>query len=154
MTASNTTPSGSSPKASGPRFVKAYPRILRHPDLSMTAKCVYLVVKSYANAKGEAFPARWRIAANCGIGSMRTLTRALNELKAFGVLFWNKGYSGRANTYQLTDLQCHYRLVKAEVQKVTYSQVLKVPTKKNQCKKELLQETPDNVVALPGKARA
>lgn len=134
-----------------PSFVALYRTIIRHPGLSTTAKAVYAAVKSYADANGYCYPPRWRIAANCGIKSLKTLQDALNELKEFGVLFWSKGSAGRANEYHLTDKQCHYRLIKeeAEGQILAYAQVQKLHPKNIQYPDTLEEPTPENVVKMP-----
>lgn len=130
-----------------PTFVLLYRSIIRHPDLSCTAKAVYAAVKSYADANGYCYPPRWRLAANCGIKSLKTLDTALEELKQFGILFWSKGSAGRANEYHLTDKQCHYKLKREEVQKLRYAEVQKL-LPKNIHLPSTLQETPPNVLPM------
>jgi hypothetical protein len=132
-----------------PAFVQLYRSILRHPDLSATAKAVYAIVKGYADSKGVCWPPRWRIGANLGTKSLRTVDAALEELKTFGVLFWIKGDSTKANEYHFTDKQCHYRLKREEVQNLRYSQVPNLLPKYIQLPRTLEEPTPDNVVKLP-----
>lgn len=89
----------------GPRFAKAYTRIMRDPTLSMGAKCVWLVIKTYANKEGVAWPSRERIAEDLGV-SLKPVKTALKELKERRLLSWTKGGEGKSNVYLLDD--AHY----------------------------------------------
>ena len=45
-------------KNHGPRFAKAYTKILRDPTLTPLEKCVWLVIKTYADKNGSAIRPR------------------------------------------------------------------------------------------------
>lgn len=66
--------------------------IVRRPDLSPTAKIVWLVIASHADVTGVAWPSWRTIQTEAGV-SRATVNRALGELKAAGLITWKQSVS-------------------------------------------------------------
>jgi hypothetical protein len=58
--------------------------VARHPALSITAKALYSVLDSYADAKGMCWPSNTRLMSDLRI-SLSPLQRAMRELQEIGV---------------------------------------------------------------------
>lgn len=65
---------------SGPRFAKAYTKLLRDPSISPGAKALYCVLKSYADANSHCHPATATLADNLGV-NRKTAVKWLRELE-------------------------------------------------------------------------
>ncbi len=90
-----------------PPFVIAYKAILRDPRLSLAAKAVLHIIKSYANRDGTyCFPSIERLCQNAAV-SRSSMNRHLRELKKAGMIFTNqrrtKGQKASTSTFLLYD---------------------------------------------------
>ena len=85
-------PDGIGGKKRGPRFVKAFTRILRDHRLKPVDKCVLWCIKSYADADGYCIPSVDRISADLNIGKV-TIHKAMKKLRTMGVMNWPRGWT-------------------------------------------------------------
>ena len=73
--------------------------VVRDSALTWRGKVVGLVLSTYMNKHGHAFPSRDTIAAGGSVG-VRTVDRALAELEVAGLLSVRRSKGRRANRYQ------------------------------------------------------
>ena len=73
--------------------------LIRNAALSPQARCLYMILASYANAEQICWPSRSRLAADIGL-SVRTVARLLKGLEGVG-LIERKASTGRTTTYRL-----------------------------------------------------
>ena len=110
------------------------PALWQHPRLSLNAKGVATVLLMHRNAEDSAcFPDYETIGLEVGFSknSRHTVKRALQELKAAGLIDWRR--HGRANRYDLNGLLalCDQKLLSAaEVEKAVKG-TKNVPRRKN-----------------------
>lgn len=113
------------------RFARCYRAILWEPMISTTAKAVYGALKCYADdKKGKCWPSRPTLAKDLKC-SVRTVGDALNELRYWGVVCWEKGFSGKANTYLFTDERAAAAIERGEGPKLPYDPLLELPPNEN-----------------------
>lgn len=92
------------PKKKRPPFVIAYKAVLRLANLSLEAKAVLLILKSYANSDGtHCFPSLDKLAADAGC-SHRTIRRYLAELKKRGLIHSEQRQTGKGKFSSITFL--------------------------------------------------
>lgn len=132
-------------KNHGPRFAKAYTKILRDPTLTPLEKCVWLVIKTYADKNGSAHPSKKTIADGIGI-TPRAVSLAITVLKEKRLLDWQPGFAGVSNFYLLTDEHYAKFLAKSGGTPVPSQVGTPVPTKKTQ-----EEESPSVREVEPGK---
>jgi len=74
---------------------------IRDSELDRAAKQVALVISTFMNGSGSAFPAKSTIAIGCGFNSVRTVDSAINRLEDTGYLIVGRSRGGRTytNTY-------------------------------------------------------
>jgi hypothetical protein len=101
------------------KWTKLYTDILREPLLTAYAKTVYAAIKSYADKSGKCWPSKALIALDTGFDE-RTITTAIYELWFFGVLTWNSGHDGKANTYFFNDETAASRILHHKAPKVSF----------------------------------
>lgn len=71
----------------------------KHTNLDVSAVLVGLALSAYMNKTGVAYPSRALLAEGCRI-SMRTVTNAIRDLEAAGLLRVERGRGrGRSNIY-------------------------------------------------------
>lgn len=63
--------------------------IVRDQEISGRAKLVYMCLNSRASERGETFPSHALISKEAGV-SVSSVKLALNELKAKGIVHWEK----------------------------------------------------------------
>jgi len=100
-------------KKRGPRFVKAFTRLLRDPRISTTDKCVLFALKSYADANDHCFPSVNTIAADLGIWR-KTVVRSLSRLEQYRLITRIPRFKAGKQTssdYHIDDL--HFTLHRA-----------------------------------------
>lgn len=90
-----------------PPFVVAYKAVLRNPRVSLGAKAVLMILKSYANTDGtHCFPSISTLMETSGC-PRRTITRHLAELRESGLIYGEqratKGGKMSSMTYLLYD---------------------------------------------------
>lgn len=112
------------------RYAKIYRGVAWEPKISMSAKAVYAALAQFANKEHRCWPSRPRLIEKLGCTN-RTLTKALNELRLWGVIQWTKGFSGRANIYTLCDEKAAASLERGEVPIVADGSVLQVSANEN-----------------------
>lgn len=84
------------------RYAKIYRAIAWEGRISPEGKAVYIALAQYANKFRRCWPARKLLIKDVG-RSNAIINRALNELRSWGIVEWEKGFSGRANVYTLHD---------------------------------------------------
>jgi len=82
-------------------FLPLLKSVARRPDLSITAKLVHACILAYAGLK-EARPSQERIARETGL-CRKSISRAVRELAAAGLVVVETGRPGRASIYQLNE---------------------------------------------------
>lgn len=112
------------------RYAKIYRGIAWEGRISPNAKAVYMALAQYANKFRQCWPSREKLMRDAGF-SNRLLTRALNELRDWGVVTWEKGFSGKPNLYTLTDEIAAAKIERGEVLRVSTQEVLRVSTNEN-----------------------
>lgn len=93
-------------KKRGPRFVKAFTRLLRDPRISTTDKCVLFALKSYADVNDHCFPAIQTIAADLGV-RRSTVVASLKRLESYRLITRIPRFKGGKQTssdYHIDDL--------------------------------------------------
>lgn len=74
--------------------------VLKNPKVSGNAKLVYAGLLSYAWNNDSCFPGQERLARDLGLGE-RTVNRAIQELKASGLIEVKRQGLGKPNIYIL-----------------------------------------------------
>lgn len=75
------------PKKKLAGFTIAFNRLLRHPDLSLQSKAIFLIIKSFANKDNDyCYPSLEKIAEYAAC-SVSTVKRAIIELEDIGILY-------------------------------------------------------------------
>jgi hypothetical protein len=77
--------------------------VLRDPDLSAPAKCVYALLLSYAWDNASCFPGQSKLAEDMGY-SERAIRTVLNELRANGLISWERRGFASTNLYYIEPL--------------------------------------------------
>lgn len=92
-------------KPRGPRFIKAYTRLIRDKRISREARFLYVILKAYANAEGSCWPSAALLAEDMGTGR-RQVFRWLKELESFRIITRAPRMEGgkqTSNLYMLDD---------------------------------------------------
>lgn len=94
-------------KKKGPPFVRAFKAIVRNPKISLQARHVFTIIKSFANNDGtHCFPSLEKIAEFAGC-SARTVCRYIAELRKAGLLHTEQrrtaGQQRSSSTFLLYD---------------------------------------------------
>ncbi len=77
--------------------------VLYAKNLSMTAKCLYSILLSFAWSESECFPGQERLAEVAGVTD-RTIRKYLDELKEYGLVSWVQRGLNQTNVYYINDL--------------------------------------------------
>lgn len=72
--------------------------LLSRKEISLTAKVIYARLLQYKGKKDHAYPGRQQLADECGLG-VRTLERAIEELKKFDLIIVKRRGHTRSNMY-------------------------------------------------------
>ena len=75
--------------------------IARNTKLTPQARCLYLILASYANAERLCWPSRKRLATELGL-SIRTIARLLSELELHNLIH-REQHAGKTTLYRLLD---------------------------------------------------
>ena len=74
--------------------------VLERDDISSTAKLAYTMLLKYAWSNKQCFPGQERLALDMGVG-LRSITRAIKELKETGLINIIQRGLGKPNIYEL-----------------------------------------------------
>jgi hypothetical protein len=77
--------------------------VLISPSLSNAGKVLYALLRLYARQSGHCFPGQERLAASLGFRT-RHVRRLLDELKALGLITWERPDKNSTNRYWLERL--------------------------------------------------
>lgn len=86
----------------GPRFAKALTAVMRDPRISVGAKALYVVLKTYAGADGWCYPSQPLLAACLDCTKKSVITYA-DELEAMSVITRQRGKGKAPTKYFLND---------------------------------------------------
>jgi len=81
--------------------------VLRNPELTATAIRLYALLLSYAWQTGSCFPGEDMLAVEMGVTS-RTVRNALNELREYKLITWERRGLGKVNIYYIERLDGQY----------------------------------------------
>lgn len=116
------------------RFAKIYRAIAWERKISTAAKAVYIALAQYADKTRRCWPSRPTLEKDTGL-SNKTLSKALKELRSWGIIQWDEGNTGKANLYTLHDEKVAAMIERQElddpVEKVSGRPVEKVSTNEN-----------------------
>lgn len=77
--------------------------VIRNPELSPAAKCVYGLLLSYAWQEDSCFPGQLKLAEHMGCTD-RAIRTFLNELRDYGLITWDRPGLGAPNIYYIEKL--------------------------------------------------
>jgi hypothetical protein len=77
-------------------------RVRDAPDLDTTATVVAMVLSTYMNGEGRAYPSRATLAAGAKLRQPRTVDRAIRDLEAAGLLIVERSKGRRTSVYVAT----------------------------------------------------
>ncbi|OPY61657.1 MAG: hypothetical protein A4E56_01892 [Pelotomaculum sp. PtaU1.Bin065] len=78
--------------------------VLLANGLSMSAKCLYFILLSFAWQENECFPGQQRLAEAAGCTD-RTIRKYLDELREFGLISWVQRGLNQTNIYYIHNLE-------------------------------------------------
>jgi Helix-turn-helix domain len=81
-------------------FVAKWRNAVRDSGMSSTTKLVGLVLSTYMSADGRCWPSKQTIADGCGLGSRRSVDRAVDNLERAGLLAISRSKGHSSNGYQ------------------------------------------------------
>jgi hypothetical protein len=84
---------------SGRPVVAVWRNAVRDSPLDTTAKAVALVLSTYMNNLGAAFPSKRTLAAGASLSSTRSVDAAINRVEAAGLLEIVRSRGHRSNSY-------------------------------------------------------
>jgi hypothetical protein len=88
-------------------FVQTRADFLRHPEFSPLATRLYQVLLTYCGAGETAWPGQARLVRECGIKSVPTLRKALDELIEADLITETRRGLNRTNLYHVHKLPLH-----------------------------------------------
>lgn len=83
----------------GRPLAAAWRNAVRDSHLDTTAKAVALVLSTYMNSLGAAFPSKRTLAAGATLSSTRSVDAAINRIEAAGLLEIVRSKGHRSNSY-------------------------------------------------------